>query len=507
MTRAMRKIPSTMATQHPDNADAPYWDKAGSPFIGFQQEIKEAVICFKDYGVSEYMWDWEGKHADAAVIDRLFSDYYDYFSKQQLGRDKFLTFRIPNIWEEKGYSLLQAMTVILTSEDFARDLKFAHRPLFEIILPMTERADQLMHMQLLFEKLAHFKSSQFTPDGTKNTEHLELIPLVESVESQQAIGDLLEEYVSLHQKHFGKRPEYIRPFLARSDPALVSGLLSTVVANKLALSRVQEFAVKTGIAMYPISGVGSLPFRGGLTPNTIDGYVKEHPGMRTVSIQSSFRYDYPLNIVKTAIKKLEKALPLTKPQIIDAADQKKLEVIGAVSAKLYQETLSGVAADMGAFFDAVPRRRDRRQHIGLLAYGRTMGQQKMPRAITFTAGFYSIGVPPEFIGMGRSLKKIGPGGVKVVQKYYKNILSDLERAGRYLNTDNLTKLAANNPAWKQVQTDVAEAENILGLRFGPQSKDEIAHHKLSSDALLIKDNREVLTGLIEKMAVLRRSLG
>ena len=507
MTRAMRKIPGTMATQHPDNADAPYWDKAGSPFISFHQEINEAVICFKDYGVSEYMWDWEGKHADAAVIDRLFSDYYDYFSKYQLGRDKFLTFRIPNIWEEKGYSLLQAMTVILTGEDFARDLKFAHRPLFEIILPMTERADQLMHMQLLFEKLAHFKSSQFTPDGTQNTDYLELIPLVESVESQQAIGALLEQYVHLHQKHFGKRPDYIRPFLARSDPALVSGLLSTVIANKLALSRIQEFAEKTGIAMYPISGVGSLPFRGGLTPHTIDSYVQEHPGMRTVSIQSSFRYDYPLSIVKAGIKKLEKALPNTVPQVIDASGQQKLEAIGAASAKLYQETLSGVASDMGTFFEAVPKRRDRRQHIGLLAYGRTMGQQKMPRAITFTAGFYSIGVPPEFIGMGRSLKQIGPDGVKVVQKYYHNILSDLQRAGHYLNSDNLSKLALSNPAWKQVQTDIAGAEAILGLKFGPQTKNELEHAKLSSDALIIKDNREVLTDLIEKMAVLRRSLG
>src|ERR1039458_9104573 len=149
----MRKIPATMATQHPDNALAPYWDKAGRPFIGVHQEIVEAVNCFRDLDTDEYMWDWEGKHADAAVIDRLLSDYYDYFARYQLGRDKFLTFRLPNIWEEKGYNLLQAMTVILSSEDFSRDLKFRHRPLFEVILPMTVRADQVMHMQKLFEKL------------------------------------------------------------------------------------------------------------------------------------------------------------------------------------------------------------------------------------------------------------------------------------------------------------------------------------------------------------------
>jgi phosphoenolpyruvate carboxylase len=229
--------------------------------------------------------------------------------------------------------------------------------------------------------------------------------------------------------------------------------------------------------------------------------------MRTVSIQSSFRYDYPLATVKTAIKRLEKALPHTRPRIIGARDQKRLEAISTISARLYQETLSGIAADMKVFFAAVPRRRDRRQHIGLLAYGRTMGQQIMPRAITFTAGFYSIGVPPEFIGLGRSLRQIAASDVDLVQKYYHSLVSDLERAGRYLNTDNLAKLAAQNPAWQQVQTDIADAEAIFGLHFGPRSKDERAHHQLAADVLLIKDNKEVLTSLIERMAVLRRSLG
>ena len=91
-----------MATQHPDNASAPFWDKQKDPFVSVYKEIDDAIISFKELGVSEFMWDWEGKHADAAVIDRLFTDYYDYFSKHQLGRDKFLTFRIPNLWEEKA---------------------------------------------------------------------------------------------------------------------------------------------------------------------------------------------------------------------------------------------------------------------------------------------------------------------------------------------------------------------------------------------------------------------
>ncbi len=256
----MRKIPGTMATQHPDNAFAPYWDAAGRPFISAYQEITEAVNCFEDLNVSEYMWDWEGKHADAAVIDRLFSEYHDYFASHQLGRDKFLTFRIPNIWEEKGYNLLQAMTVILSSQDFARDLKFHDKPLFEIILPMTERAEQVLHMQKLFERLARFKSKEFMPDQPANDEHLEMIPLVESVDSQLAVANLLTEYVKLHKTHFGHRPDYIRPFLACSDSALSSGLLAGLLGNKIALSRLYEFSERTGIRIFPIMGCGQFTF-------------------------------------------------------------------------------------------------------------------------------------------------------------------------------------------------------------------------------------------------------
>ncbi|PIZ62314.1 phosphoenolpyruvate carboxylase [Candidatus Saccharibacteria bacterium CG_4_10_14_0_2_um_filter_52_9] len=494
-----------MATQHPDNALPPYWDERQRPFISVYQEIKEAVTCFKDLGVGEYMWDWEGKHADAAVIDRLFSDHHDYFAKHQLGRDKFLTFRIPNIWEEKGYNLLQAMTVILSSEDFARDLKLNGRPLFEVILPMTERADQLMHIHRLFEKLAYFKSNEFTTDVT-NTDYLELIPLIESVESQLAIDDLLNDYVKFHKQHFGQPPEYVRTFLACSDSALSSGFLAGIIGNKIGLARVYEFSAQTGIPVFPIFGSGSLLFRGGLAPNTVDRFMQEFPGVRTVSIQSSFRYDYPKTTVKKAIIKLEKELPKAKPLKIASKDQQQLIAIAEKSAKLYKETFGKIIANMQPVFNNVPKRRDRRQHIGLLAYARSMGGQTMPRAITFTAGFYSIGLPPEFIGLGRTLKNIDKKDLQLLKDHYPNLTTDLEAAGRFINRENLKKFAKGSSDWKDIKADVELTEKILGITFGPQTKDEIAHQRLST---LLTQTEDAAKGskLINEMAILRKSLG
>lgn len=503
----MRKIPATMATQHPDNARAPYWDNTNQPFVSVHQEIKEAIACFKDLNVSEYMWDWEGKHADAAVIDRLFTDYYDYFSRQQLGRDKFLTFRIPNIWEEKGYNLLQAMTVILSSEDFARDLKFSGRPLFEVILPMTERANQLMHIHKQFERLANFKSKAFTVDVPDNQSYLELIPLVESVDSQLAAKELLTEYAALHRKHFGRPPAYIRPFLACSDSSLSSGLLAGLLGNKLALSRLYEFSEKTGIPVFPIAGPGSLPFRGGLSPKSVDRFMAELPGVRTATVQSSFRYDHPKTVVKTAIEKLERDLPKTTPLEFSPAVQKRLTAVIGKSAGFYRRTLGAVAPDMQAIFKAVPKRRDRRQHIGLLAYSRSMGEQTLPRAITFTSAFYAVGIPPEFIGMGRTLRSLKPADLELLRGVYPNLANDLAAAGRYLNLENLAGLAKHNQAWLEIEEDVTAVRDLLGIRLGPKTAKEASHYRLASAILAMKDDKTILSDLITRMAELRKSLG
>jgi phosphoenolpyruvate carboxylase len=503
----MRRIPPTIASQHPDNALPPYWDKDKQAFIGAYSEMAEAVSCFQELGVSEYMWDWEGKHADAAVIDRLFSEYYDYFSKVQLGRDKFLTFRIPNIWEEKGYNLLQAMTVFLSGEDFARDLKFQQRPLFEMILPMTERADQLEHMQELFQKLARFKSEQFTADQPANNDYLEMIPLVESVESQLAVADLLTEYVAMHQKHFKRKLEYIRVFFACSDSSLTSGLLAGILANKLLVIRLYEFQKRTGIKVFPFAGPGSLRFRGGLSPYTIDRFLQEYAGVRTVTVQSAFRYDNPIEDVKAAIAKLEAELPKTPIPTLSADKQARLVAIGEQSAKLYRKTIKQIAGDMQVYFKSVPKRRDRRQHIGLVAYARSMGEQTLPRAITFTAAFYSIGVPPEFIAFGRSLAQLSPADLELLKTVYPNIANDLKAAGCYFNADNLAALAKTNPAWQQIQEDIDGVQAVLGINLGPQTDDQKAHRKLTAAALALKDDPSMLSEVITKAAILRRSLG
>ncbi|MGO2517140.1 MAG: phosphoenolpyruvate carboxylase [Leuconostoc falkenbergense] len=501
-----RKIPTIMGTQHPDNANAPFWDSSQQPFISAYRETSEAFENFSELNVDEYMWDWEGKHADAAVIDRLFSSEYDYFKENQIGRDKFLTFRFPNIWEEKGYNLMQAMTAFLSSEDFAHDLGFT-RPLFEAILPMAQRADQILKMQLLFEKLANFKTAEFTRSD-KNTPYIEMIPLFEDFDKQLQAPEILKEYLTLHEEHFGFRPKYLRVFLAGSDSALTAGFMSSITGNKLAIARLHEFAEQENIEIYPISGTGSAIFRGGLSPRRIDRYVKEFPGVRTATVQSAFRYDFPLEDVQSAIAKLKAELPVAEPLKINPEDQKILAEVAEISAKYYSNTLDNLVPSMQPIFKAFPKRRDRRQHVGVLGYSRSVDGIELPRAINFTGAFYSVGVPPEFIGFGRALKQLNADHLGVFVRHYPSMKQDFRELARYVNMDALQILKTQSPAWAEVEEDILILQDIFGFELQPLTREEKQHAEIALQVVQIKDGAPIaVTALINRMAQLRHFLG
>ena len=111
--------------------------------------------------------------------------------------------------------------------------------------------------------------------------------------------DILMEYL------IDKNTDYQRVFLARSDPALNYGLLSAVMLNKIALMNLHRLSEDMDTKLYPIVGVGSAPFRGNLSPRTVDQVLAEYPSVHTFTIQSAFKYDYTPDEVRKAIKTIE----------------------------------------------------------------------------------------------------------------------------------------------------------------------------------------------------------
>ena len=489
-----------MFTQHPDHAGRPYWhDK---PFIETRDELQECFLMMRDIGAQEVMWDWEGKLVDEAVMERLLAEHFAFFKKNPLGEKTFLTFRVPNPRVEPGYRLGRAFMVILSARETARDAGLQNAPLFEVILPMTESAEELLTLHKNFERFAKAAEHSFGQKAN-GARPLEVIPIFESVGTILESGKILEQYLAGYRKLFKRLPPYIRPLCARSDPALNSGIVAPTLAIKWALSEYARFSEKTGVPTFPIIGPGTLPFRGGLTPQNTDDFLEEFRGVRTTMIQSAFRYDYPLADVKKGVNAIIRKAPTTKTQMLSPQIGKDIEAMIPWFEEPYKQTVMKLAPLIQQVAADIPKRRERMQHTGLFGYSRGVGKFRLPRAIGFTASCYSLCLPPELFGVGKGIERAQKEGkLRTVEMLYKNLKPSLLRAGRFLRKESLKELALT-----ELEREVASIEAYLGETLGPKSEAEKEHVRLSGKMLALLKAGKPLTKEIEKAAILRQAMG
>lgn len=493
-----------MATQHPDNAHKPFWHFQA--FVSSSAEIKECYLCFSNLGFDEYNWDWEGKFVDEAVIDRLIHRYYSYFQKHPLGKDKFLTFRIPNPRVEKQFRLARSFMVIITSSQLAQSLGFDSPPVFETILPLTESAEEIIEIQKAYRNLVSVEHTLLKMDDS--LKQIEIIPLFEQVSTIIRSSDIIRQYIHLYKKSFGVTPDYLRPYCARSDPALNSGLVPTMLALKVALSSYVDVEHDTGVRLFPLVGTGSLPFRGGVTPNTIDQSIEKYAGVATIIIQSGFRYDYPVSSVKSAILKLKQELPKRKAKRLSSHQVKSIHSAVPIFEKAYKHTIEYIAPLINTISQQVAKRRERMLHIGLFGYSRGVGNVQLPRAIPFTATLYSLGIPPELIGSGRGIREAEKMGcLDDIKACYAYMVSDLIEAGYFLNKENLKNLAKRHSFWYDIVEDIACIERVFGIELGPSKDSHVEHYKIAKKVYEHVTEKKELSQLITQGGIIRKSLG
>jgi phosphoenolpyruvate carboxylase len=501
-----RKIPVTMATQHPDNACPAYFN--GKRFMSAQDEIEECYRCFSELDVDEYMWDWEGKFVDEAVMDRLYNQYHDFFKKNQIGRDVFLTFRVPNIWLESSHKLPRSFMNMITAEAAAKTYEFHSPPLFEVILPMAESAEQLSYLHKTFHKISQATEEIF--EVKSELKMIEVIPLFEKFEIIANSKAILHEYVDFLEKEYNHKLDYMRVFTARSDPAMNAGLLPAKLVNKQAISLYHEFGEERGIEMFPWVGGGALPFRGGINPENVDATIEEHAGVGSLTVQSAFRYDYDLEEVKAAIARFNKEIPGRMKDYVRLSDEenKTLNDFNAKVAEFFRATVEQIAGMINDVAGKLPGHRERMQHIGLFGYSRGIGEVKLPRAIKFTGSLYSLGVPPELIGSGRALKLAKEMGLlDMIHQCCPNLRKDFSHAGHYLNRENLELLCGVNDAWKDVRDEIEDIEKILEIEIGPAKPHHVIHRNFTSTIYHKLMLGEDFAADVLDAAEIRKSLG
>ena len=418
-----------MSTQHPDNARNPFF--ASNAILEGDDEIKEAFYAYSHIKCHEQLWDCEGKEVDNYVVKKLLSKYEPFFKKNRLGRDIFLTLRVPNPEVEKD----DAKIILETLESIPRSFDIARKfygddaaPIFEVALPMTTSSESLLRIKEYYRKFVVEKSSMRIEGmkisewvGDFNPKDINVIPLIETMEGMLNPEKIVEGYIT----KAGVSEQ--RVWLARSDTALNYSMVSAILVNKIALQHLHALEEKTATKIMPILGLGSAPFRGNLKPHNLS-CLSEYPSVQTFTIQSAFKYDNDDKDVSEAVKKINDA-KRTRPEYIDEEEAKK--IISKLS-EAYRKQVAILADAINAFARHVPSRRRRKLHIGLFGYSRENEGIRLPRAISFCASLYSLGLPPEILG----LHALNSKELDFVTDCYKSLDNDMKDALKYVNEDN-----------------------------------------------------------------------
>lgn len=485
------KIPRVMSTQHPDNIVVPFF--AESQDMSGDDEIQEAYYAFSHLGCDEQMWDCEGKEVDDFVVRKLLTKYEHYMKHTKLGEDVFLTLRVPNPDVEKGEAkvLIETLESIPRSCDAAR-LFYGENisPIFEVILPMTTSYETLNRIYYYYKDFVVGKQSKpFYPGditiaewiGEFKPEKIKVIPLFEDKEHMFEAHNIVREYIK------NKDIQHQRVFIARSDPAMNYGMVGAVLCNKIALKRLRLLSDETGVQFYPILGAGSAPFRGHLAPDNVDKVLEEYPDVQTFTVQSAFKYDYPVASVISGIDKL-RSTQRSKGRDFD--EGKSIEIIEKASRE-YRKQIEHLAPLINHVAGFVPKRRMRKLHVGLFGYSRSIGMTSMPRVISFCAACYTIGLPPELIG----LSALTRDDIAAIKDVYVNFEFDMQAAMSFFNEEVLTILPD-------------EVKSSLKLDWRDYAVNE--EHKAVTSRIIraIKDkNNAELQRMLTEAAYIRKFIG
>jgi phosphoenolpyruvate carboxylase len=420
-----------MSTQHPDNVAVPFFSSSSA--LALEDEVREAYYAFSQLGCDEQMWDVEGKEVDTHVVKKLLSLDERFFRTQVLGEDVRLTLRVPNPTAEttEAKVLLETLENIPRSFDAAR--LFYGRdiaPIFEVILPMTTSARCIDRVYRYYKDFIVGRQSQRLGRddvtiaewiGTFSPQSIDVIPLFEDVPSMLGAASMLEDYLA------DKEVTDQRVFLARSDTAMNYGLVSAALANKIALYDLDLLAERLGVRLHPILGVGSAPFRGGLSPATAERVGGEYPSVVTFTIQSAFKYDYPAEEVRAGVRALRER-PIGRATPVDMETARPLMERYSTSYRERIAVLADVVNDLARF---VPSRRARKLHVGLFGYARQVDGITLPRAISFTCAMYSAGLPPELL----SLDSLEPSDFDYLRSAYPSFDVKIADALRFCDMD------------------------------------------------------------------------
>ncbi len=373
----MSKVPELMCTQHPDSTVR----------ITVQMEVEEAIASFAVYGCDEVMVDYEGKLTPYSQPRDVVKAAVE--ADLPVGEGFTVTVRLPNPRLEGEDRLVLALTAAALANRYA-GAAIGAQAVEWLVLPMLEDPQEILSVHAVALSVGRALGAGGEP---------QLVPLLESVESQLRIGEYLSALARLYGD--GLEGRALRVFVGKSDAAVMSGHAASALSVRYALWEAARFSREKGAAVAPIIGMGSPTFRGGLNnPSLVSLEVEVYRGFMTATVQSAIRYDSQPSTYRSVVERLR----LGRGGSPDPVGGEALSIVREAE-RWYTSVLRRYADALRLYAKEVPQTRDR---LLWTEYGRSLcvdgAELSLPRAITFVAAWYSMGLPPTFLDAPYLLK-------------------------------------------------------------------------------------------------------
>jgi len=382
-------VPKLMCTQHPDSTVK----------VPTSEEVEEAVASHTLYGCDEVMVDFEGKLTPYAQPKDIVVKAYE--AGIEVGEEFFVTPRVPNpVLEDLDRCMLALEASVLAN--YRSWLVAEKQAVKWVVLPMVSEPKTALFVQRVLKK----KFELFREELRADVGEIQLVPLVEDAAAHLSIEEVVLGFFEQLEKE-GEREAPARVFLGISDSAVRHGHVASAAAIRLALAKLKKLEEERGFRISPIFGSGVPPFRGAMNcPELVATVAKRYAGYETVTVQSAVRYDMPL----TAYEKVKTALleELGKrPEKLEVGEDEALQVVNEASSS-YREVVSKHVEKVEKVAAVIPTTRER---VPWSVYGRILdGPEgklfRVPRAIVYTAAWYTLGFPPLLLDAGYLLKAI-----------------------------------------------------------------------------------------------------
>ena len=224
-------------------------------------------------------------------------------------------------------------------------------------------------------------------------------------------------------------------------------------------------------------------------PTNAGSCLKEYPSVQTFTLQSSFKYDYPESVVRRGVQEINET-KRGKPLHVDEGAANR--IVDKV-AQQYQKEVTALSQLIATLSRYNPSRRARKLHIGLFGYSRSMQGMTLPRAIPFCSALYSVGLPPELLGLSALTEK----ELDSVRNMYVSFDEDVKDSTAYVCRKNLDRLPGG------------VGNGIIALlgKFDCKPDEEYASAAEEVLEIALSDNRAALTDAIMKTAWKRNFLG